>query len=90
MRLSPLRISGKNSCTIIGRLLLFVKRSNVTSISLSPVSNLKISRQKQPSQIMILSAFDVILMRKDPPFDMNYIYATYFLVFCKQKLKPLK
>jgi glutathione synthase/RimK-type ligase-like ATP-grasp enzyme len=35
--------------------------------------------EKQPSQIMILSAFDVILMRKDPPFDMNYIYATYFL-----------
>jgi glutathione synthase len=28
--------------------------------------------EKQPSQIMILSAFDVILMRKDPPFDMNY------------------
>jgi glutathione synthase len=33
----------------------------------------------RPSQIMILSAFDVILMRKAPPFDMNYIYATYFL-----------
>jgi glutathione synthase len=28
---------------------------------------------------MALSAFDVILMRKDPPFDMDYIYATYFL-----------
>ena len=26
-----------------------------------------------------LSAFDVIFMRKDPPFDMNYIYATYML-----------
>ena len=35
--------------------------------------------EKQPSQIMALSAFDVILMRKDPPFDMDYIYATYFL-----------
>ncbi|CAC9581757.1 glutathione synthase [thiotrophic endosymbiont of Bathymodiolus puteoserpentis (Logatchev)] len=35
--------------------------------------------EKKPSQIMALSAFDVILMRKDPPFDMNYIYATYFL-----------
>jgi len=26
-----------------------------------------------------LSAFDIILMRKDPPFDMEYIYATYAL-----------
>ncbi len=26
-----------------------------------------------------LSAFDVILMRKDPPFDMEYIYTTYLL-----------
>lgn len=26
-----------------------------------------------------LSEVDVILMRKDPPFDMNYIYATYLL-----------
>ena len=25
------------------------------------------------------SDFDVILMRKDPPFDMNFIYATYLL-----------
>ena len=26
-----------------------------------------------------LSSFDVILMRKDPPFDMEYIYTTYIL-----------
>ncbi len=26
-----------------------------------------------------LSELDVILMRKDPPFDMNYIYTTYLL-----------
>ncbi len=26
-----------------------------------------------------LQQFDVILMRQDPPFDMNYIYATYML-----------
>lgn len=26
-----------------------------------------------------LTDFDVIWMRKDPPFDMNYIYATYIL-----------
>ena len=26
-----------------------------------------------------LADFDVVMMRKDPPFDMNYIYATYLL-----------
>jgi glutathione synthase len=26
-----------------------------------------------------LSGLDVIIMRKDPPFDMNYIYSTYIL-----------
>jgi glutathione synthase len=35
--------------------------------SLSPVSN-------RP-----LDELDIVLMRRDPPFDMNYIYATYML-----------
>ncbi len=26
-----------------------------------------------------LGAFDIILMRKDPPFDMNFVYSTYIL-----------
>lgn len=30
-------------------------------------------------QCSSLSEFDVIMMRKDPPFDMGYIYSTYFL-----------
>jgi len=28
---------------------------------------------------IMLEEFDAILMRKEPPFDMEYIYATYFL-----------
>jgi len=35
--------------------------------------------EKQDQVECSLQDFDVILMRKDPPFDMNYIYATYFL-----------
>jgi glutathione synthase len=31
------------------------------------------------AQSMALGDLDVILMRKDPPFDMEYIYATYIL-----------
>ncbi|SFV79665.1 Glutathione synthetase [hydrothermal vent metagenome] len=35
--------------------------------------------EKQPKQTIELGEFDVILMRKDPPFNMDYIYATYLL-----------
>ena len=31
------------------------------------------------SQTMALSEFDAVLMRKDPPFDMEYVYATHLL-----------
>lgn len=31
------------------------------------------------AETLDLGSFDAILMRKDPPFDMSYIYATYFL-----------
>ena len=33
----------------------------------------------EESEAMALSDMDVILMRKDPPFDNQYIYATYIL-----------
>jgi glutathione synthase len=32
-----------------------------------------------------LSGLDVILMRKDPPFDVNYIYSTYILEAAEQE-----
>jgi glutathione synthase len=32
-----------------------------------------------PSRVEKLGDFDAILMRKDPPFDMEYIYSTYIL-----------
>ena len=32
-----------------------------------------------------LDALDVILMRKDPPFDMEYIYTTYLLELAQQR-----
>lgn len=35
--------------------------------------------KKEANIALSLESFDVILMRKDPPFNMNYIYATYFL-----------
>jgi glutathione synthase len=35
-------------------------------------------RADEPEEIP-LQEFDVILMRKDPPFDMEYVYSTYLL-----------
>jgi len=35
-------------------------------------------------QVQALAEFDVILMRKDPPFDMEYIYTTYILERAEQ------
>ena len=32
-----------------------------------------------------LSDFDIVLMRKDPPFDMEYIYTTYALELAEQQ-----
>ena len=32
-----------------------------------------------------LASFDIILMRKDPPFDMEYIYATYALELAEKE-----
>src|SRR5881409_1439677 len=32
-----------------------------------------------------LSAFDAVLLRKDPPFDMEYIYTTYLLELAEQQ-----
>ncbi|MFZ6672722.1 glutathione synthase [Undibacterium sp. Xuan67W] len=34
---------------------------------------------------MRLSEFDAVLQRKDPPFDMEYIYATYLLELAEQQ-----
>lgn len=38
-----------------------------------------------PPQVTALVELDVILMRKDPPFDMEYIYATYILELAEQE-----
>jgi glutathione synthase len=33
----------------------------------------------EPREERLLNAFDAVLMRKDPPFDMEYVYSTYLL-----------
>lgn len=68
---------------------LFYTQINALSIvDGSPVAkaqSLQINWQKTPvytlseSSQKDLESFDVIFMRKDPPFDMDYIFATYVL-----------
>ena len=35
--------------------------------------------KREPAEAAKLGEFDVILMRKDPPFDTEYVYSTYIL-----------
>jgi glutathione synthase len=43
-----------------------------------------IAHNESAATIIPLAELDVILMRKDPPFDMEYIYATYILELAEQ------
>ncbi|RUM84543.1 MAG: glutathione synthase, partial [Candidatus Thioglobus sp.] len=55
-----------------GKILAYASKTTV-------VDHLDDWFEKQPNQTIELSEFDAILMRKDPPFNMDYIYATYLL-----------
>ena len=58
-----------------------------TSISLQSVPTHRIKPGDQT--IEDLNELDVILMRKDPPFDMEYIYTTYLLEHVHQSGTPV-
>jgi len=55
--------------------------SGVAYAKLHPVTALAEAPhyEQEEAQLEPLSAFDVIWMRKDPPFDMHYVFATYIL-----------
>ncbi len=61
--------------------------SMIDSTALGQMRPLQVSDQHQDwystgaPLTQALSELDIILMRKDPPFDMEYIYATYLLQF---------
>jgi glutathione synthase len=39
----------------------------------------------EPDTVQELAAFDAVLMRKDPPFDMEYVYSTYLLELAQRE-----
>ncbi|MDS1141692.1 glutathione synthase [Pusillimonas sp. SM2304] len=40
-------------------------------------------REREAARETVLSEFDAVLMRKDPPFDMEYVYATHLLEYAQ-------
>ncbi len=56
-----------------------------SSVPMARVQQVHIDRKREPfakiltNEVKKLSSFDFILMRKDPPFNMEYIYATAIL-----------
>lgn len=65
MELPDLLIRGNTPCGFVRPLQVFRDPSRWFSLG---------DRLEMP-----LAEIDIILMRKDPPFDMDYIYATYIL-----------
>ncbi|MBI3727622.1 MAG: glutathione synthase [Burkholderiales bacterium] len=57
--------------------------ANISRITLTGDSQ-DLFRLSEPESLA-LSAFDAVLQRKDPPFDMEYIYATYLLELAEQQ-----
>ena len=39
----------------------------------------------EPQQPLPLGEFDAVVMRKDPPFDMEYVYSTYLLELAQEQ-----
>jgi len=42
-------------------------------------------RKRSATQDTVLSGFDAVVMRKDPPFDMEYVYSTHLLEYAEQQ-----
>jgi glutathione synthase len=39
----------------------------------------------EPREERVLTGYDAVLMRKDPPFDMEYVYSTYLLEIAEKQ-----
>ena len=68
----------------LGDLYLDTGQARARTRSISVFRNPDKFYELGESQDQALSELDVILMRKDPPFDQEYIYATYILERAEQ------
>lgn len=58
---------------------VFLNQEFAKALDSSSLDNQEQWYHIETEQLIDLESFDAIFMRKDPPFDMNYIYATYML-----------
>lgn len=75
-------------CTYFTQQDMFCRQGH----AFAEVYDIEITNERQASWAITksqgvkpLSYFDIILMRKDPPFDTEYIYATYALELAEQE-----
>ncbi|MGY0398567.1 MAG: glutathione synthase [Ostreibacterium sp.] len=66
---------------------LFVENGKpyVTAHTITVTDNPEHYYQLGKETTQLLSNFDTVLMRKDPPFDMEYIYSTYILEMAEKE-----
>ncbi len=74
----------RNLCWLDGKALgyaqrVFLKSGFAATLESNELGPDECWYQTDQEEFSELSSFDAIFMRKDPPFDMNYIYATYML-----------
>jgi glutathione synthase len=71
---------------------LYLKQDQVWGIGY-PLALLDLTKpdwyQLGPIQDLHLSDLDLVLMRQDPPFNMNYIYTTYLLELLEKSGNPI-
>ncbi|NOU51730.1 glutathione synthase [Pseudoalteromonas sp. JBTF-M23] len=68
----------------IGDLFLYQGNAKATAAKATVFDDANHWYELEQKQSIDLSDLDVILMRKDPPFDTEYIYATYILERAEQ------
>jgi len=64
-----------------GAILGLARRLNF----IDPPMNGNVWYQQDEGQELALAEFDAVLMRKDPPFDMEYVYSTYLLELAEKQ-----
>ena len=68
-----------------GDLFLKDNRTHATTRSLTVDDNPDRWYHLEACDVTPLDELDVVLMRKDPPFDMEYVYTTYLLEFAESR-----
>lgn len=68
-----------------GDLFVQQQQARATTHTFSVLDNKSKWFEFHQQQTIALSELDVVLMRKDPPFDIEYIYTTYILEYAKKE-----